>query len=225
MKTCVDLDDLRLSDEFDTPESFEEVKRKLSESEDLRAILKVLSEEKSISDAMGLMLTDVCLAEICRCSVPGSPLVEFPYSINENVFCKVVEFALAKCPVLLNLTLNLVVRRGDPVLPRHVFRIVTLFSTICYVANHNLDPIIKLRSITLQADGLSIMGLNILSDQGLTQCSRYLSNLRDLFNLIKIIGRNIQCYKRQFLNSCKRQSADNTPCHITVGLIVSFIKV
>ena len=47
--------------------------------------------------------------------------------------------------------------------------------------NKNLSALPKLRSLTLQVDGLSNFGLDMLSDQGLAQCARSLSNHRDMF--------------------------------------------
>ena len=66
-------------------------------------------------------------------------------------------------------------------MPSHVLKIATLFSNICYAGNQELDAVIKLRGLTLQVDGLSNLGLDILSDVGLTQCARSLSNHRDQF--------------------------------------------
>ena len=74
----------------------------------------------------------------------------------------------------------MVIKRGEPILPSHVFKVSTLFSTICYVANRDLDAMVKLRSLVLQLDGLSNIGLDSMSDIGLAQCARSLSNHRDL---------------------------------------------
>ena len=107
--------------------------------------------------------------------------MEFPADINENVYVNVVNYGLEKCPKLMHFLLNMIVRRGDPVLPTHVLKIATLFSSVCYSANHELSAITKLRSLTLQVDGLTNVGLDTLCDLGLTQCARSLSNHRDLF--------------------------------------------
>ena len=66
-------------------------------------------------------------------------------------------------------------------LSSHVLKIATLFSTICYAGNQDLDALVKLRGLSLQSDGLSNLGLDMLSDVGITQCARSLSNHRDQF--------------------------------------------
>ena len=71
-------------------------------------------------------------------------------------------------------------RKGEPVLPSHVMKVATLFSTLCYLGNQDLDAVVKMRSLSLQADGLTNLGLDILSDMGLAQCARSLSNHRDM---------------------------------------------
>ena len=144
-------------------------------------MLIVLNEEKVVEEALILMMSDACLAEISSINMKVGPLVDFPADINENVYVSVVNYGLDHCPKLMHFLLNMVVRRGDPVLPSHVLKTATLYSSVCYAANHELSAITKLRSLTLQVDGLSNLGLDTLSDLGLTQCARSLSNHRDLF--------------------------------------------
>ena len=72
-------------------------------------------------------------------------------------------------------------KKEDPVLPSDVLKIASLFSNMCYSTNSKMGALIKLRGLTLQMDGLTNTGLDILSDCGLTQCARSLSNHRDLF--------------------------------------------
>ena len=40
---------------------------------------------------------------------------------------------------------------------------------------------VKLRSLNLQVDGLSNIGLDMVSDMGMAQCVRLISNHRDIF--------------------------------------------
>ena len=175
------VDEFRLNDGYQTPDSFEELKRKVSTSTDLRDLLATLNKEIPVVDAFNLMFSDTCLAEISRIDSKIGPLVEFPASINQNLYCKMVEYGMDTCPGLIMFVISMVVRRGEPVLPSDVLKIATLFSSICYVVNKDLDALVKLRSLNLQVDGLSNTGLNILSDMGMAQCARSLSNHRDMF--------------------------------------------
>ena len=179
-KSSQKVDKFRLNDGYQYPEHFEDLKKKVSTSADLRDLLATLNKETKVVDAFNLMLSDNCLAEISRVDSKVGPLVEFPASINQNLYCEIVEYGMNNCPSLIMFIINMVVRRGEPVLPSDVLKIATLFSSICYVANTDLDALVKVRSLSLQADGLSNIGLDILSDVGLAQCARSLSNHRDM---------------------------------------------
>ena len=140
-----------------------------------------MSGEDTVVTALNLMMSDSCLAEISNIETRAGPLVDFPVNINENIYVSIVEFGLCKCPKLMHFLVNMVVRRGEPVLPSHVIKVATLFSSVCYNANNELNSLVKLRSLTMQVDGVTNIGLDNLSDCGLTQCARSLSNHRDLF--------------------------------------------
>lgn len=144
-------------------------------------MLSIVNNDSKITDALDLMFSDACLYEISCIDLKAGPLVEFPASINENIYAEIVDFGLEKCPRLMYFIVNMVVKRGEPVVNSHVLKVATIFSTICYAVNTELDALVKLRSLTLQADGLSNIGLDILSDMGLAQCARSLSNHRDMF--------------------------------------------
>ena len=175
------LDCSRVNDGYLTPDNFEEIKSFISSSEDLREMLSRMSSEEKVSNALDLMMVDACLSEISCIDMTVGPLVEFPNNINENIYANIANYGIERCPRLMHFIIDIVVRRGEPVLPSHVLKISNLFSTLCYAANRELDALIKLRSLTLQVDGLSNIGLDILSDAGLTQCARSLSNHRDMF--------------------------------------------
>ena len=66
-------------------------------------------------------------------------------------------------------------------MPKDVLKIATHFANLCYGVNRDLDAIIKLRSLHMQVDGITNSGMDILSDVGLSQCARSLSNHRDQF--------------------------------------------
>ena len=105
----------------------------------------------------------------------------FPPDVNENIYCQIVNYAMQECPKLIALVINLVVRRENPVMPKDVLKIATHFADLCYGMNRDLDALVKLRSLQMQVDGITNFGLDVLSDVGLSQCSRSLSNHRDKF--------------------------------------------
>ena len=102
-------------------------------------------------------------------------------------------------------------------MPSDVFKIATLFSSICYVANKELDALVKMRSLSLQVDGLSNIGLDMLSDMGLTQCARSLSNHRDMFADIgpSVMSATAACFPFQStIDNCDFQQE-----HLTIETI------
>ena len=175
------LEEFRPKDPYQTPDTFENLKIKLSTASDLKDVIAVLMESQEVTNSLTAMFSDMCLAEVSQVDGKNGPLVEFPSSINENVYCKIAEQGMQSCPHLMSLVINFVVRKGEPVLPSHVLKVATLFSSVCFLVNHDLDAMVKIRSLTLQMDGLSNLGLNLMSDCGLSQCARSLSNHRDLF--------------------------------------------
>ena len=173
------VDQFREKDVYATPENFNEIVASIATSSDLRDMLAKLNNSSQVNDALNLMFSDSCLSELSRLNMSSGPLVDFPTNVNRNHYCKIVEQAMEECPNLLMFVVNMVTRRCEPVLPSHVLKIATLFSTICYASNQNFASMIKQRSLSLQVDGLSNVALDMLSDVGLTQCARSISNLRD----------------------------------------------
>ena len=211
------IDSARLHDSYKTPPDFTTLKEKIFSSPDLKAMLCEVNNDRELVEALDLMFADNCLAEISLIDTKSGPLVDFPVSVNSNIYCDIAEYGMENCPRLFNLIINMVVRRGDPVLPSHVLQTSTLFSTICYAANHNLDAMTKLRSLSLQCDGLSNVGLDLMSDTGLAQCARSMSNHRDILAEIGPIVMNTtasNCPYQSTLDNCDIQSE-----HLTIETV------
>ena len=179
--TAKQVDKCRATHLIKDATEFDKLKEKIYNAVDMDDIINCLTEDTEGIEALRNSFSDICLAEISKVNMQDSPLVEFPPSVNSNIYCKIVEYGMKVCPQLISLAINLAVKKEDPVLPSDVLKVATLFSTLCYSTNHNIDAMVKLRSILLQVDGLSNSGLDIMSDCGLGQCSRSLSNHRDLF--------------------------------------------
>ena len=211
------LDQFRDDDGYQTPNTFEPLKQKISSSSDLREMLAMLNKESCMNDAMNLMFSDTCLSEISKLNTYCGPLVDFPSSVNSNLYCNIVEQGMKECPNLMKFVINMVTRRSEPILPSHVLKVATLFASICYAANHELDALNKLRSLSLQVDGLSNVGLDMLSDVGLSQCARSIANHRDQFADIGLDVMNSTASKFPYqstLDNCDIQSE-----HLTVETV------
>ena len=179
--TAKQVDMFRPKDIDNNQNSFHQLKDRLAGASDMKDIVNILNTDEQGIDALRASFSEICLGEISQMNSKRGPLVDFPPSVNENVYSKIVEYGLTSCPHLVSLAINLIVKKEDPVLPSDVLKIATLFSNMCYSTNNNMDALVKLRSLTQQMDGLTNKGLDILSDCGLAQCARSLSNHRDLF--------------------------------------------
>ena len=170
-----------------------------------------------VVEAMDLMFSDNCLTEISRIDTKAGPLVDFPTSINHNIYCEISDYGVLNCPRLYFFIINMVVRRGEPVLPVHVLQSATIFSIICNAANRDLDALVKLGSLSLQVDGLTNAGLDMMSDMGLSQCARSLSNHRDMLAEIGPIVMSstaANCPYQSTLDNCDLHSE-----HLTVETV------
>ena len=211
------VDKFRPSDAYETPTNFEDLKRKVSDSADLKELLANLTEKSEVVDSLSLMFTDLCLAEISQVDTNNGPLVEFPGSVNENCYCKIADYGMERCPRLMSIVIALIVRREEPVLSKDVLKIATLFSNLCYAVNRDINAMVKLRSLTMQVDGMTNQGLDILSDVGLCQCARSLSNHRDLFAAVgwDVMNSTAANFPYQStLDNCDLQSE-----HLTVEVV------
>ena len=175
------IDAFRPKDNYETPESFDALVKELSTAVDMKDLLSILSGNPEVVDSLSVMLSDLCMAEISQIDTEKGPMIDFPVSVNENCYCEIAEYGMLKCPRLMAMVITMVVRREESVLPKDVLRIATCFANLCYIVNRDINAMVKLRSLTMQVDGLTNMGLNILADVGLAQTARTLSNHRDLF--------------------------------------------
>jgi hypothetical protein len=211
------IDAFRPKDNYETPESFDALVKELSTAVDMKDLLSILSGNPEVVDSLSVMLSDLCMAEISQIDTEKGPMIEFPVSVNENCYCEIAEYGMLKCPRLMAMVITMVVRREESVLPKDVLRIATCFANLCYIVNRDINAMVKLRSLTMQVDGLTNMGLNILADVGLAQTARTLSNHRDLFAEVGIDVMNSTAARyplQSTLDNCDLQSE-----HLTLETI------
>ena len=165
-------------------ERFRMLQEKLAESSSVEEMMEVTFRDKETKLLMCHLSHDICFEEVAKINTKSGPLVDFPPSVNSNVFCDVVKFGLEKAPQTIAFMFNFVVKRGQSVCPSHVIKIASLFANICFSTNHNLDAVSKLRSLTLQMDRLTDQGLSSLAVQELTTTARNLDDIRDTFSAV-----------------------------------------
>ena len=165
-------------------ERFRLLQERLAESRSVEEMMGVLYDDKELKQLMCRLSQNICFEELAKINTKSGPLVNFPPSVNANVFCDIVKFGLVKAPRTIEFLFGFVIKRGQSVRPSHVIKLSSLFANLCFATNHDLDAIIKLRSLTLQMDNLTDQGLSALALQELTATARSLDNLRDTFSAV-----------------------------------------
>ena len=165
-------------------ERFRMLQEKLTESSNVEEMLEIIFRDKRTKQLMCCLSHDICFEEVVKINTKSGPLVDFPPSVNSNVFCDVVKFGLEKAPQTIAFLFNFVVKRGQSIRPSHVIKLASLFANICFATNHDLDAVPKLRSLTLQMDRLTDQGLGSLAVQELTTTARNLDDIRDTFSAV-----------------------------------------
>ena len=81
------VDASRPNNVYQTPPNFDLLREKLYQAADLRDIIAVMSDDKKVNESLAAMFSDMCLAEVSQIDTHKGPMVEFPASVNENVYC------------------------------------------------------------------------------------------------------------------------------------------
>ena len=162
-------------------EDFNKFKEKLMTARDFESLLTVLYDDPEVRTLLCGEMTDIVIAEIACIDSKKGPLSDFPPDVNSNIFVNIVEFGMSRCPRTLGLLANVAIRSRKSIMPKDVLRVANMFSSLCYIGNQDLDGLVKMRSLLLQASGTTDQAMDILSDMGLAKTSRSLNLLKDLF--------------------------------------------
>ena len=160
---------------------FKALKERLAETKDVESLMVVLMGDTVIQKLLSSEFSDVIMAEMVEIDSSTGPLSEFPPSVNSNIYSRIVKFGLSHCPQTMAVLLRLAVKSQMPVLPTDVLVVANHFANICYLSNSNLDGLIKMRSLALQAGGTTDRALDLLSDMGTAETARSLTRHKDLF--------------------------------------------
>ena len=194
------------------------LQEKLAESSSIEEMMAVLYNSEEMNRLMCRLSQDICFDELAKIDTKSGPLVDFPPSVNANMFCDIVRFGLEEAPKTVGFLFGFVVKRGQSVRPSHVIKLASLFANLCFSTNHDLDAVIKLRSLTLQMDSLTDQGLSLLAVQELTATARSLDNIRDTFSAV-----GPMVAKALAATMCTQSAVDNCDVdseHLTVEYVM-----
>ena len=163
-----------------TAEKLDEMKQKVVEAECLGQLVGVIFNDEVASKSVAWEFAQAVTGEIAALARDG-PLTEFPPNVNTNIYARVCEYGMEKLPLLTTVLARVSIRSSTAVLPSDVISISNTIANICFLANRNLDGVVKTRSFALQASGTTDEGLGLLSSAGLTTTPRHLNQFRDKF--------------------------------------------
>ena len=156
------------------------MKQKVVEAECLGQLVGVIFNDEVASKSVAWEFAQAVTGEIAALARDG-PLTEFPPNVNTNIYARVCEYGMEKLPLLTTVLARVSIRSSTAVLPSDVISISNTIANICFLANRNLDGVVKTRSFALQASGTTDEGLGLLSSAGLTTTPRHLNQFRDKF--------------------------------------------
>ena len=119
----------------------------------------VLFKARSLSEMLNLPLES------------SSPLVGWPPSVNENIYCEIIKLANCEAREVLSFLCNLLLPKDKPIEKDDVIRVADMFGTLAHTVSKNQNALAKLKSVVLQKEGLSSAGLDRLAKLKGAECS------------------------------------------------------
>ena len=167
-KLEVKIDVEGFKDELMNAETTDEFMEILKTKQELYEYFSVLIKARGLSEMLNLP------------HVASSPLVGWPTSVKENVYCEIVKMANIEAKEILSFLCSVLVPKDKPIGKEEVILVADVFSTIAHSVSKKQNALAKLKGIVLQSEGLSTAGLDRLSKLKGTECSTTLSRGRHL---------------------------------------------
>ena len=157
------------------------IKEKISKAENGLEILDILKSSGEVYQYFSMLDRAKGLSELINLPVTGnSPLVGWPTSLSSNIYSEIIKLAKKEAEGVLAFLCALVVPKDQPVGKEEVVRVADLFSTLAHTVSKKQNALAKLKSIVMQAEGLTSAGLDRMSRLRGTECSATLSRGRHL---------------------------------------------
>ena len=117
----------------------DDIKRALEDpNTDENDIIQKLSEIKGVEEYFKKKAASSRLEEMMFVSRVKSPLTQFPPDVKSNLYNSVITFAVDNCPEVLKVLLDILVKRGAPVMEKDVLRVSFMFSSLAHgISRHN----------------------------------------------------------------------------------------
>ena len=174
------LDKFRNNSDENTSFNMEELKVAIEDSDDEKSFLQQLWGIRGLREYFKSRESSTRLEELMLVSALKGPLTEFPPDINKNAYAEIIDFGIDKCPDVILMILDLIVKKGVPVQEKDVLRVSFFFSMLAHGTSRHNDTLTKVKSLLLSSQGLTGEGLDLLSFLGVCQTSRSTLNSTDL---------------------------------------------
>ena len=153
--------------------------------------------------------------------LPDNPLSSFPFDINNNHYCDIIDFGLKHSPDVISLILKLSIKNEDPVNENDVIRIAYLLSSLASAVSGQNNALKKIKSISSKNNGLTNAGLDDLAKMGIFETSRSWRNDRDLLAGLsdEILKRNARIFVSQVTFDNLDMNIANVMHHMTLPFL------
>ena len=159
----------------------DDLKRALEDpNTDDKDIIQKLSEIKGVEEYFKKKAASSRLEEMMFVSRVKSPLTQFPPDVKSNLYSSVLTFAVDNCPEVLKVLLDILVKRGAPVMEKDVLRVSFMFSSLAHGISRHNNSVMKTKSLVLKSEGLIDSGLDQFGLLGISEASRATLNTTDL---------------------------------------------
>ena len=166
LELCVDVESLK--EDLAMAVTKEQFINTLVNNPQIVKYFSVLSKARSLSEMLNLPLES------------SSPLIGWPPSVNENIYCEIIKLANCEAREVLSFLCNLLLPKDKPIEKDDVIRVADMFGTLAHTASKNQNALSKFKSLVLQKEGLSSAGLDRLAKLKGAECSTTLSKGRHM---------------------------------------------
>ena len=207
------------SDHFD-PADIKILIKDLVNPDDILAALCSIPEMKM--KIFQTMYSDLLEQLLGMNSNPMNPLKEFPFDLNSNLYCKILEFALTEASDVLLLLLSLTVKNENPIDEKDVISLSYLFSTLAAAVCRSNNSLKKTKTASAKLNGMTNTGVDDLAKAGIFETSRSFSNDRDF--LASVSEELMKSYARQSIPQITFDNMDIKISHVLHHLTLSFLE-
>ena len=170
LETATVLNNLKCHDSSEYGEdTYETIRLAVEDSNTTEDVLQQLWNCPAVRNYFSTRENSSNLEDLLALSSSSTPLNRFPPDINSNIYSDIIAYGLQHSRGMIVLLLNLLVKNDHPVQEKDVIRIGYLFSLLAHAVSRKNNSLAKTKSLLLQAQGITVEGLDALSFLGICE--------------------------------------------------------